>query len=95
MHGPRDAFERDLYGAPNASVVRTVPGWRFLALTIAVYAVSVLLVAYVRVAEVGGSELQSLFVFGGLLVVLGSGLLAGWLLLATGALLSKLRAAAE
>jgi hypothetical protein len=91
MHSPRDAFEQELYGDSNVALLQAIPGWRVLALAAGAYAVPALLLAYAGVADLGGAELQSLSVFGGLMLVLGSGLFAGWLFLAAGSLLSNLR----
>lgn len=77
MHRPRDDFERELYDDRSLRRRRRSPVWQLLGLATATFLVAGGLVVFVRTAGVSGADLESLVIFGGLLLTVGSGLLAG------------------
>jgi uncharacterized membrane protein len=70
-----------LYGEPSPRASWSTPRYGFLAGAGLAYLVATALLVVGRTVELSSAGLQSLVAFGGLLAVLGSGLLAGGLLL--------------
>lgn len=81
MHRPRDEFERELYGEGTPVVRRMTPARQLLGLAAATYLVAAAIVLFARSFELSSSDLVSITIFGGFLLTVGSGLLAGWVLI--------------
>lgn len=81
MHRPRDEFERELYGEKTPVTRRITPAWQLLGLSMAAYIVAAAMVLFGQSFELSSSDLASITIFGGFLLTVGSGLLAGWVLI--------------
>lgn len=73
MHRPRDEFERQLYGDRTTGFTGMAPVWQLLTLAATAYLVAGILAVFARSVELSPSEYESVVLFGGLLVTLGSG----------------------
>lgn len=89
MHGPRDSSERELYDDQPGATGRIVPAWRLLAMTVVLYLLAAAVAVLVRSPRILSVETGALVMYDGLLVVLASGLLAGWAMIVIWGLLER------
>lgn len=89
MHRPRDDFERELDGGRSIDTWRITPVWTLLGLAAAVYLLAAVVAVRFRGAGISTANPAAIVLFEGLLVVLRSGLLAGWGLIVVWRLLER------
>lgn len=87
MHRPRDDFEHELYGDQAVDTRRIAPARTLLGMAVAVYLLAA--VTFFFRSDISTADPGTVVWFGGLLVVLGSGLLAGSALVVVWRLLER------
>lgn len=90
MIKPRDELERDLYSNETVGHRQLDPVWQVLVVAVAAYVVAGSLAVYSQTLEPTAAGFESAVLIGGVLVTVGSGLVAGVVLLLAVGLLDRI-----